>query len=166
MELVELHRTDETLEADARELRHALSELIRVYGFRDRERICCHDVSVTQCHALDALVAAGPLTLNDLAARLYLDKSTASRVVDGLERKGYAARRPNPESRRSILVEATAEGTALCRRIEAELLGEEIRLLEEIPSDVRRQAAKLVTRLARAAAARVDTSGGTCCSVT
>jgi hypothetical protein len=37
--------------------------------------------------------------------------------------------------------------------------------LEEIPSDVRRQAAKLVTRLARAAAARVDTSGGTCCSV-
>ena len=37
------------LQADAETLHAALSELVRVYQFRDRDRICCHDISVTQC---------------------------------------------------------------------------------------------------------------------
>jgi MarR family transcriptional regulator, 2-MHQ and catechol-resistance regulon repressor len=164
MPLVQIRRSDPTLVADARELRDALSELIRVYGFRDRDRICCYDISVTQCYALQAIVRRGPLTLNELAAELYLDKSTASRVVDGLEKKGYAARRENPESRRSILVEPTDPGAELLERIEGELLLEEMRLIEDLDPEVRRGAARLIGRLARAAAARVDTSGGTCCS--
>jgi hypothetical protein len=59
-------------------LHEALSELVRVYQFRDRDRICCHDISVTQCYALEALLRRGPCGLNELAAELYLDKSTAS----------------------------------------------------------------------------------------
>ena len=46
-------------DATAEELHAALSALIRVYQFRDRDRICCHDVSVTQCYALEALVKLG-----------------------------------------------------------------------------------------------------------
>jgi MarR family transcriptional regulator, 2-MHQ and catechol-resistance regulon repressor len=157
-------RNDPALEADARELRGALSELIRVYGFRDRDRICCHDVSVSQSGALDALAEHGPLTLNRLAAELYLDKSTTSRIVDGLERKGYAERRDNPESRRSILVAITPRGAGLQGRIQEDLLHAEMRLLEEVDAPVRRAAARLVATLARAAASRVDTTGGTCCS--
>jgi MarR family transcriptional regulator, 2-MHQ and catechol-resistance regulon repressor len=163
--LTQIESRDPSLEQDARALRAALSDLIRVYSFRDRDRICCYDVSVTQSNALDTLVERGPLTLNELAAELFLDKSTTSRIVDGLERKGYAARRENPESRRSILVEVTPDGAALHRQIARELLQEEMRLLEEFDPEVRRTAARMVARLARAAAARVDTSGGTCCSV-
>jgi DNA-binding MarR family transcriptional regulator len=158
-------RSDPSLEHDARELRGALSELIRVYSFRDRDRICCYDISVRQCDALDALVEKGPLTLNELAAELFLDKSTTSRVVDGLERKGYAVRKENPESRRSILVQPTVEGAELKERIDQDLLGDEMRLLEDFEPEVRRAASKLIARLAHAAAARVDTTGGTCCSV-
>ena len=164
MEPVTMRSMDAGLERDARALRSSLSELIRVYGFRDRDRICCYDISVTQCYAMQALVHEGPLTLNDLAARLYLDKSTTSRVVDGLEKKGYAGRIENPESRRSILVESTRAGAALLTRVERDLLSEEMRLLEDFDPEVRRAAAALIERLARAAAARVDTSGGTCCS--
>jgi MarR family transcriptional regulator, 2-MHQ and catechol-resistance regulon repressor len=165
MSMVQIRPTDAELETDARALRSALSDLIRVRGFRDRDRICCYDVSVTQSNALDVLAARGALTLNDLAAELFLDKSTASRIVDGLERKGYAARRDNPESRRSILIEATPEGAALQRRIECDLLDEQMRLLEDFEPEVRRAAARLIGRLARAEAERVDTSGGSCCSV-
>src|SRR6185295_7416015 len=75
--------------ADATALHEALSELVRVYQFRDRDRICCHDISVTQCYALEALLRRGPSGLNELAQELYLDKSTASRVVAALQRKGY-----------------------------------------------------------------------------
>src|SRR3954453_4554187 len=92
---------DPDLERDSADLYDALSELVRVYQFRDRDRICCYDVSVTQCYALEALVRRGGMTLNDLAAQLYLDKSTASRVVDALERKEYVTRLPHPEDRRA-----------------------------------------------------------------
>ena len=44
------------LERDAVALQAAVSELVRVYQFRDRDRICCHDISVTQCYALETLV--------------------------------------------------------------------------------------------------------------
>ena len=46
---------DPSLDRDAEALQDALSELIRVYQFRDRDRICCHDISVTQCYVLESL---------------------------------------------------------------------------------------------------------------
>lgn len=154
-----------SLRADAQDLRRALSELIRVYGFRDRERICCHDLSVTQSYALDMLGKTGPLTLNALSAELYLEKSTTSRIVNGLEAKGYAMRKENPASGRSILIAITPRGETIRQRIEEELLAEEMLLLEGADPAVRRATVQLVTKLARAAAARIDTSGGTCCTI-
>src|SRR5690348_5129434 len=87
---------DEGLAGDTRSFYEALSELLRVYQFRDRDRICCHDVSITHCYALEALARERAMTLNDLASHLYLDKSTTSRVVDALERKGYVVRSEHP----------------------------------------------------------------------
>src|ERR671910_1879293 len=99
---------DATLTRQATELQDALAEFIRVYQFRDRDRICCYDISPTQCYALDALLRRELATLNELAAELCLDKSTASRVVATLERKGYVARSPHPRDRRAVLLTATA----------------------------------------------------------
>src|SRR5215207_9105199 len=129
-------RTDDEVLA----VHEALSDLVRVYQFRDRDRICCHDVSVTQCYALEALVRRGPSTLNDVAAELYLDKSTASRVVAALERKKYVARSPNPSDGRSVLLRTTPAGQRLYERIRDGLLEEERQLLKEFPPEVRRDA--------------------------
>lgn len=153
------------LDRDTADLYEALSDLVRVYQFRDRDRICCYDVSVTQCYALEALVRRGGMTLNELAAHLYLDKSTASRVVDALERKGYVARSQRPEDRRSLLLEATEEGRALEKKIRESILAEEKQLLAGFDPEVRRAMTQLIARLARAAAARVDASGGSCCRI-
>src|SRR3954469_1308194 len=100
-------KTDASLDSDAESLHDALSELVRVYQFRDRDRICCHDVSVTQCYALEALVRRGPSGLNELAADLFLDKSTTSRVVATLKRKGYVSRSEHPEDKRAVVLEVT-----------------------------------------------------------
>ncbi|HEX2094507.1 MAG TPA: MarR family transcriptional regulator [Longimicrobiaceae bacterium] len=156
---------DPTLDADTVALHRALTELVRVYQFRDRDRICCYDVSVTQCYALEAVVLEGPLTLNELAARLYLDKSTASRVVDALERKGYVERAASPEDRRALRLVTTPAGRELHARIERDLLEGERRLLADFAPEVRQAMARLIGELARAAAARVDASGGSCCSI-
>lgn len=158
------HPDDPTLDRDAAAVHQALSELVRVYQFRDREAICCHDISVTQCNALEALIAQGPLTLNALAAALYLDKSTASRVVSTLERKGYVKRSPHPDDGRAVLLAATAAGRGLCGRIERDLLTEERELLRDLPPAVRQGAAELLLRLARSAQARTG-SGAACCAL-
>jgi DNA-binding MarR family transcriptional regulator len=143
-------KDDATLARQARELQEALAEFIRVYQFRDRDRICCHDVSVTQCYALDALARHELMTLNDLAAALSLDKSTASRVVATLERKGHVARTTHPRDRRAVLLTATASGRRLVERIVGDLVEEKKRLLAEFPEEVRESAAELIQRLTAA----------------
>jgi MarR family 2-MHQ and catechol resistance regulon transcriptional repressor len=153
-----------SLEQDTRAFYDALSDLLRIYQFRDRDRICCYDISVTQCYALEALVHQGGMTMNDLAARLYLDKSTASRVVDALERKGYVDRSPNPADGRSLLLVPTGAGAELYRTIRGGLLAEEQGLLSGFDPEVRQSMTKLIARLARAVAARVE-SGASCCKV-
>lgn len=154
---------DPTLERDAHLFYDALSDLIRFYQFRDRDRICCHDISVSQCYALEALVRRDPLTLNDLAAFLYLDKSTASRVVDSLERKGYVARAPHPEDGRSVLLSSTARGRELYARIERDIVAEERGLLADFDPETRSAIIRLFGRIVRTASARMDTAGASCC---
>jgi MarR family transcriptional regulator, 2-MHQ and catechol-resistance regulon repressor len=156
---------DPALARDTEELYDALEDLLRVYQFRDRDRICCFDVSVSQCYALEGLVRRGSMTLNDLAAYLYLDKSTASRVVDALERKGYVARSAHPKDRRALLLEATPAGRELEGRIRESILAEERQLLADFAPEVRQSMTQLIRRLARAASASVETGGGSCCRI-
>jgi MarR family 2-MHQ and catechol resistance regulon transcriptional repressor len=68
----------QTLIEDADALNSAVSDLVRVYQFRDRDRICCYDISVTQCYALETLVEHGPMRSQSLAERLLLDKGMQS----------------------------------------------------------------------------------------
>ena len=145
---------DAGLDRDAAELHAALADLVRVYQFRDRNSICCHGISVTQCYALEAVVQRGSITMNELAALLWLDKSTTSRVVDGLEAAGHLRRVPNPADGRSILLEATGSGCVVHARIVEDLLEEEKALLRDLDPEVRQVTARLIARLARVAAER------------
>ena len=154
---------DAALDRDAVEFHEALSELLRVYQFRDRKRICCHDISVTQCYALDALSSLGPVAVSHLAQELYLDNSTTSRVVDTLERKGYVRRSPDPGDRRALRVEITTDGRKLHTLIEQDLIEEHKRLLADIDPEVRQATARLIARLAREASARFSRRDGSCC---
>lgn len=156
---------DPALAGDTEELYDALEDLLRVYQFRDRDRICCFDVSVSQCYALEGLVRRGGMTLNDLAGFLYIDKSTASRVIDALERKGYVARSTHPEDRRAVLLEATPAGRELEGRIRESILAEERQLLADFAPEVRQSMTQLIRRLARAASASVEASNGSCCRI-
>ncbi len=164
----ELARTkpDSSLEQDAENLYAALSELVRVYQFRDRDTICCYDVSVTQCYAIEALLRRGPSGLNELAAELYLDKSTTSRVVATLERKGYVTRASHPDDGRAVVLTVTSAGRRLHDRIRKDLVEEERKLLADFEPHVRKAAPQLLLRLARAAASRsgLVPAGAACCS--
>jgi MarR family transcriptional regulator, 2-MHQ and catechol-resistance regulon repressor len=155
-------RTIPRLEKDAIALYHALNELIRIYQFRDRDRICCHDISITQCHGLEGLVHHGPLMLNELANYLYLDKSTTSRVVDSLERKGYVTRLVHPDDSRALELKATPAGVRLHQLIMDEIVEEEEGLLSDLSAEVRRSLPEVLRKLAQAAANRGKRSNVGC----
>ena len=154
---------DPDLERDAEALYDSVSELVRVYQSLDRDRICCHDISIAQCNALEGLSRKGGLTMGELAAHLYLDKSTTSRVVDALERKGYVDRSPHPADGRAVLLVATERGRELYQSIRKDLLADEQRLLAGFDPEIRRAMPQLIARLARAVAARLG-KGKSCCT--
>ena len=156
---------DAGLERDAAALHAAVSDLVRVYQFRDRDRICCHDISVTQCYALQSLARGGAMTLTALAKDLMLDKSTTSRVAETLERKGYVRRAAHPSDARAMNIEMTAKGRKLCSCIEDELLAEEKAIMAKVDPAVRRAAIGVVRDLAGLAAARVGRTAACCADV-
>jgi DNA-binding MarR family transcriptional regulator len=143
-----------SLERDAEALQAAVAELVRVYQFRDRDRICCHDISVTQCHALEALIQHGPLRLGDLSERLFLDKSTTSRVVRALVKKGYVEQHADAADGRAIALSATSTGRHLCARITRDLVHQQQELLADLDPEVRAGVVNVIQRLAQAADSR------------
>ncbi|MEO7259904.1 MAG: MarR family transcriptional regulator [Jatrophihabitantaceae bacterium] len=66
---------------------------------------------------LGTLAYCGPSRLTTVAERTGLDPSTVSRQVADLEKAGLLARDTDPEDRRAILLEATAEGEQVLDRL-------------------------------------------------
>jgi MarR family 2-MHQ and catechol resistance regulon transcriptional repressor len=125
------------LDAQAERLGEAVGDLIRAYQFRDRNEICCHGVSVSQCYALEALHRKGPLTMGRLSDYLYLDVSTVTRVVDQLKAEGYVERVQDPDDRRVVRAEITRGGRAVVRKIRGSLAADYRNVIESIPADSR-----------------------------
>ena len=117
------------------------------------------------CYALETLVHQGPLRLQGLASVMYLDKSTASRVVDALVRKGHVVRVADPADRRAALIRPTAQGEALYQTIRADLIAEERAMLEGLTPDMRQAALTLIRQLTQAAHRRFGPGPGALSSV-
>jgi DNA-binding MarR family transcriptional regulator len=160
------YAADPAVDRDAADLHAAVADLVRVYQFRDRDRICCHDISVTQCYALETLVEHGPLRLSTLAERLFLDKSTTSRVVASLVKKGYVEQSADAQDGRAIALTATPKGRGLCARITDDLVEQQKSVLQDLDPEVRAGVVRVVRRLAQAADARfrAGTVAGACCA--
>jgi DNA-binding MarR family transcriptional regulator len=141
---------DGTLRRQGEAFHEAIAAFVRAYLVGERGRICCHDISLTQCYALDALLRRGPSTLNALAGELCLDKSTASRVVATLRRKGYVGRATHPGDGRAVLLDVTSAGRRLCERIRADRVAERTELLAGFSPEVREGITEVMRRLADA----------------
>jgi DNA-binding MarR family transcriptional regulator len=113
------------------------------------------------------LVAHGAMRLSALAERLFLDKSTTSRVVGALVKKGYVEQAADAEDGRAIALSATRQGRNLCERITNDLVEQQKLLLQDLDPEIRTGVVQVLRRLARAADARFRSGtidGGASCS--
>lgn len=142
------------MQDDAAALYTVMTELLRLHQFRDRDRLGYHGFTITQCYVIDVLVRRGPITLNELATHMLLDKSTLSRVVDGLERQNAVRRTSNPSDGRSTLIGVTRSGARRYERVETDLVAENAKVLSGFSAPVRRQLVDLIAALTQAARER------------
>lgn len=69
-----------------------------------------------QLAVLRQVVAHGPLTVNEVAARVSAGQSAVSTVLARLTRDGLVSRAKVPADRRQVIVQATADGRRALRR--------------------------------------------------
>jgi DNA-binding MarR family transcriptional regulator len=88
-----------------------LVAFIRAFGLHRPEQTPCGEpVSVAEAHALMELIRGEMLTQNALAQRLGLEKSTVSRLVGILERRGWITRTRSPHDARALELQLTDAG--------------------------------------------------------
>jgi len=102
-------QTIQPLAPQIRELRHSSRLLVRVLGLMD-SRADGVRRSPAQCHVLTEVGAHGCLTTGELAEILEVDKSTASRAVNSLQRRGLLEVEDNPGDQRTKPVRLSAAG--------------------------------------------------------
>jgi DNA-binding MarR family transcriptional regulator len=108
---------------------------VRGFGLLDADRTPCGTpMSVAEAHALSVLRSDGPLPQGTLGQGLRLPKSSTSRLVDALERRGWVQRDPDTADGRVRLLRLTPDGQKaageVARRRGARLAG----LLDRVPA--------------------------------
>jgi DNA-binding MarR family transcriptional regulator len=94
--------------------RETVQAIYRRLGFLQRDQICCEGVTVSQCYAMQILQREGELLPGELAERLGIDASSATRAVDVLVRNGHVERiRPETGDRRRVILRLTKQGDVL-----------------------------------------------------
>jgi DNA-binding MarR family transcriptional regulator len=118
---------------------------------RDRlQRALGLSLSETDLGALQLVHRHGPLAVSDLARRLEVDLSNASRQLRALEDQGLVARRVDPADRRVARFVVTAAGRRVLDRVRAIALNDYAVALDDWPARDRRQLASLLDRFREA----------------
>ena len=78
-----------------------------------QETLAPWDITPAQLRALRMLRRHGVMRLSELSERLRIAPRSATEVVDALETRGLAQRRPDPGDRRATLVEVTHDGSGV-----------------------------------------------------
>jgi DNA-binding MarR family transcriptional regulator len=116
-------RTDERIVDAWRELRRADT----MSAYRD---VLLDGVDHAQVDALDVLVKRDGWRMSELAVALRVERSTATRAVDRLERAGLAQREVTPSARggHTVTVRLTREG----RELQAQIVRRRLQLVDRI----------------------------------
>jgi DNA-binding MarR family transcriptional regulator len=84
-----------------------------------QETLAPWDINPSHLRALRMLSRHGAMRLSELSDHLRIAARSATEVIDALESRGLAGRRPDPGDRRATLVELTEHGAEVLEAIRA-----------------------------------------------
>jgi DNA-binding MarR family transcriptional regulator len=112
-----------------------------------QEALAPWDISPSHLRALRVLRRDGPIRLSALSERLHIAPRSATEVVDALEARDLARRRPDPGDRRATLVEMTEHGASVLDAIRAARGSEAERVFGRLSQADRADLARILGRL-------------------
>jgi MarR family transcriptional regulator, organic hydroperoxide resistance regulator len=101
--------------ANTRAIVAGLRRVVRALEVYSHEVRQSFGLTGPQLWALKTLEQRGPLTAGELAGELLVHQSSASLLVDRLERRGLVRRRRVPSDRRFVRIELSERGLTLSR---------------------------------------------------
>jgi DNA-binding MarR family transcriptional regulator len=122
----------------SRELQEQMVALVRAFGLhRSDQTPCGQPISVTEAYTLMELSHAEPLSQNELAARLRLEKSTVSRLVGILEGREWITRTRSSSDGRAVELRLSDAGRRAAEKIAETRQAKFARVLAAIPEEQR-----------------------------
>jgi DNA-binding MarR family transcriptional regulator len=112
-----------------------------------QETLAPWDITPSHLRALRVLRRHGPMRLSALSDHLHIAARSATEVVDGLEARGLAKRRPDPGDRRATLVEVTGHGAGVLDAIRAARGTEQERAFGKLSPADRDDLARILRKL-------------------
>lgn len=132
-------------------------------GMRYREREL-GDTGLAGIHTpyLTTLFRHPGISQEELARRLYVNKSSVTRQLGVLEQNGYVRREPSQEDKRAVLVYPTEKALAMQERIRATLRGWNDYLTADFTQEERETLSRLMERVAQRAENYVNGGDAEC----
>lgn len=122
----------------------------RMFAMLEREQVCCGTVTVAQCVVLQTLLE-GTWDVSTLASHARVTKGAMTRLLDGLEARGFVERHQDPDDGRRWLIELTAAGTKEARRLADMTENAVAMIIARMPKDMRMPAVAMISELRKAA---------------
>jgi DNA-binding MarR family transcriptional regulator len=122
----------------------------RMFAMLERDQVCCGTVTVAQCVVLQTLLE-GTWDASTLASHARVTKGAMTRLLDGLEARGFVERHRDPDDGRRWVIELTAAGKKEARRLAEETENAVAMIISRMPRDMRMPAVAMISELRKAA---------------
>jgi MarR family 2-MHQ and catechol resistance regulon transcriptional repressor len=94
-----------------------IDEIVWHFGIHTQDSSCCHGMSYADIRALTEISLENDCSMQNIAQKLGITKSGATRVVDRLQKKALAERRKSETDGRVCCVKATPKGREALKEI-------------------------------------------------
>jgi DNA-binding MarR family transcriptional regulator len=118
------------------DLQKQMMAMVRAFGLhKPNETPCGQPVAVAEAYTLTALTENKTLTQRELVAYLNLAKSTVSRLVKNLVKRGWVAQVQSEQDGRVMVLQLTANGEKIAGQIATARQTKFQQVLIHIPPD-------------------------------
>jgi MarR family 2-MHQ and catechol resistance regulon transcriptional repressor len=122
----------------SKELSALIREITWTFGAHGLKGECCGDLSQPEYRALCLASERQHCSMQDIARVLGFTKSGATRVVNRLEKKGYAERMRSPEDGRVCCVKVTFAGKMLVKTVNREKEEQVVKVMSKVDPGMQR----------------------------
>ena len=136
---------------DTKQLQDLFGEFLQALGLHRPDQVPTgFSISLSEMFALMALAAGAPISQQALAEQLHLEKSTVSRLITHLEKRGWVKRVRDPHDTRMFRLQLSEEGHEQASCLAKRLTERHERLLAELKPDEQEALAYGLSALVRA----------------